>query len=122
MTPFEDNPNFVGREKTLTAIHDALAPGSPSVGQRVFALTGLGGMGKTQTAVRYAFSQMEVTYKIVLWAHADGQSKLSESFSLFASELGLGDGLTHAKAKQAVKDYLAIVGRSYQLKPLLILI
>ncbi|KAF9252092.1 hypothetical protein DTO013E5_886 [Penicillium roqueforti] len=109
MTPFEDNPNFVGREKTLTAIHDALAPGSPSVGQRVFALTGLGGMGKTQTAVRYAFSQMEVTYKIVLWAHADGQSKLSESFSLFASELGLGDGLTHAKAKQAVKDYLAIV-------------
>ncbi|KAJ5528253.1 hypothetical protein N7513_012412 [Penicillium frequentans] len=108
MTPFERNPSFVGREGTLTAIHDVLGPKSPSVGQRVFALTGLGGMGKTQTAVEYAFSQMEVTYKIVLWAHADGQSKLSESFSIFASELGLGNGLTHAKAKQAVKDYLAI--------------
>lgn len=114
MTPFERNPSFVGREGTLTAIHDVLGPKSPSVGQRVFALTGLGGMGKTQTAVEYAFSQMEVTYKIVLWAHADGQSKLSESFSIFASELGLGNGLTHAKAKQAVKDYLAIAGRSHR--------
>ncbi|KAJ5160567.1 uncharacterized protein N7482_007571 [Penicillium canariense] len=109
-TPYQENPSFVGREDTLTEIHNVLAPTSDaSAGQRVFALTGLGGMGKTQIAVRYAFQHMDTVYKIVLWAHSDGQSKLSESFSLFASELGLGEGMTHMKAKQTVKDYLASV-------------
>ena len=78
--------------------------------QRVFALTGLGGMGKTQTAIRYVFKHRE-RYRIVLWAHADGQSKLAESFSLFADKLGLGKGMSNTKAKKAVKDCLKIVSK-----------
>ncbi|KAL4936544.1 hypothetical protein BDV06DRAFT_91444 [Aspergillus oleicola] len=113
-TPYEENPDFVGRADTLAEIHSVLSPTNNTCSrQRVFALTGLGGMGKTQTAIRYAFQNMESTFKVVLWAHADGQSKLSESFSLFTSKLGLGEGMSHIKAKQAIKNCLARIDEDW---------
>ncbi|CAH0051000.1 unnamed protein product [Clonostachys solani] len=87
--PYDENPNFIGREDELEQIHTRLCPiDDQGPQQRVFALTGLGGMGKTQISVKYAFKYRKV-YQIVLLAHADGQSKLAESFSLFADKLGL---------------------------------
>ncbi|CAH0035416.1 unnamed protein product [Clonostachys rhizophaga] len=87
--PYDENPNFVGREDELEQIHASLFPiDGKGPQQRVFALTGLGGMGKTQISVKYAFKYRQ-DYHIVLLAHADGQSKLAESFSLFADKLGL---------------------------------
>ncbi|CAG9996180.1 unnamed protein product [Clonostachys byssicola] len=100
--PYEENPNFIGRENELERIHTKLCPINGSdPQQRVFALTGLGGMGKTQISVKYAFKYRN-DYHIVLLAHADGQSKLAESFSLFADKLGLGAGMSPIKAKQAL--------------------
>ncbi|KAI1500561.1 hypothetical protein F5X99DRAFT_385826 [Biscogniauxia marginata] len=106
LQPYGENPNFVGREEVLDEIHAALNPTSDTPKQRTFALTGLGGIGKTQTAISYAYRHQE-TYKIVLWAHADGQAKMSESFSLFAETLGLGRSLIPTQAKEAVKDFLS---------------
>ncbi|KAK9769980.1 putative NB-ARC domain-containing protein [Seiridium cardinale] len=104
--PYEENPNFVGRKEVHDAIHATLDPSVRShSGLRTFALTGLGGMGKTQIAISYAYRHKDL-YKVVLWAHADGQSKLAESFSLFAAKLGLGNSLPLTQAKQAVKDCL----------------
>lgn len=109
--PYDENPNFVGREDELEQIHVSLFPiDGKGPQQRVFALTGLGGMGKTQISVKYAFKYRQ-DYHIVLLAHADGQSKLSESFSLFADKLGLGAGMSPIKAKQAVKDLLESIGK-----------
>lgn len=52
--PFDPNPHFVGRTDTLTSLAKALK-GEPTstTGQRV-ALTGGGGIGKTQLAVEFA--------------------------------------------------------------------
>lgn len=107
--PYDENPNFIGREDELEQIHTRLysIDGTGSQ-QRVFALTGLGGMGKTQISVKYAFKYRK-DYHIVLLAHASGQSKLAESFSLFADKLGLGAGMSPIKAKQAVKDFLGSI-------------
>ena len=97
----------------LKEMHLSLAPcGDGLRNQRTFALTGLGVMGKTQTAIRYVFRYRDL-YKVVLWAHADGQAKLAESFSLFAKELGLPDAQNNpAVCKQAVKECLEGLGKS----------
>lgn len=102
IAPHKENSHFVGRGDILDEIHAALAPDdSPSSKQRTFALTGLGGMGKTQIALKYAFKYRNI-YPVTLWAHADNEAKLAESFCVFAAELGLGKGLTSAEAKEAV--------------------
>lgn len=109
LDPYEENESFVGREDTLNDIHKALDPQSSPKKQRAFVLSGLGGMGKTQIAIKYAFRHRE-TYKIVLWAHADGEAKLAESFNSFVMSLGLGRMSNSIKAKTAVKDFLKNTG------------
>jgi hypothetical protein len=107
ITPHAQNPRFVGREEILEDIRAALAPSDAKrQEQRAFVLTGLGGMGKTQIAVEFVFKYRDL-FPVTLWAHADSQARLAESFCLFATQLGLGDNLTAAKAKQDVHQCLA---------------
>lgn len=47
--PFQRNPYFTGREQVFEKLHEALISG------KIQVIKGLGGMGKTQTAVEYAF-------------------------------------------------------------------
>src|SRR5260370_41944518 len=49
--PLERNPLFTGRDDLLDRLHHLLHSGEA----RMVALTGLGGIGKTQTAVEYAY-------------------------------------------------------------------
>ncbi|KAI1084628.1 hypothetical protein F5B20DRAFT_591667 [Whalleya microplaca] len=106
LQPYEENQSFVGREDILSEIHNQLQTSTiTKPGQKSFVLTGLGGMGKTQIAIKYAYRYRQL-YPVTLLAHSDGQAKLSESFALFARELGLGDALNPIQAKQAVKDFL----------------
>lgn len=65
-------------------------------------------MGKTQIAIKHAFTHLEA-YGIILWAHADGRAKLAESFCMFAFELGLVDQRTtnSIEARRLVTDCLA---------------
>lgn len=87
--PHQRNPNYVGRTELEEKMQRALAPtDEASKGQRSFALCGLGGVGKTQTALGYVFEHME-DFQVVLWAHADSRGKLLEDFGGFAVELGL---------------------------------
>jgi hypothetical protein len=45
---------FIGRRETLQAMEKFLLNPEPSVKLRIVALYGLGGVGKTQIALRYA--------------------------------------------------------------------
>jgi hypothetical protein len=47
-------PFFTGREEVLSQLHDALSSGKAALTQPQ-AISGLGGIGKTQTAVEYAY-------------------------------------------------------------------
>jgi hypothetical protein len=52
--PFLRNPGFVGREEDLAQVH-ALLQNGEAVGVRPVAAAGMGGIGKTQLAVEYAY-------------------------------------------------------------------
>lgn len=53
--PFLRNAGFVGREDDLERLHALLQKGG-AVGVRPAALTGMGGIGKTQLAVEYVYA------------------------------------------------------------------
>jgi hypothetical protein len=88
--PHPFNEGFVGREELLAQIRDALraqtdAPRPPALVQ---AVHGLGGVGKTQLAIRYVYLH-EADYDAVLWVTADPPSKLAADFADLAQALGL---------------------------------
>ena len=75
--PFARNPAFVGRVEDLDRLHAALArptqDGSQAVvGIRPAGVTGMGGMGKTQLAVEYAFRYQAEYPGGVFWLNAAG--------------------------------------------------
>jgi hypothetical protein len=64
--PFAPSPWFTGRAGTLAAIRGRLAgPGSG----HVVPVTGLGGVGKTQLVVEYAYAE-RASYDVVWWVRA----------------------------------------------------
>ena len=107
IAPHQENSDFVGQTDILSKLFSALSPKGVPHTQQILALCGLGGMGKTQIALKYVF-QNRAKYPVVLWAHADSRTKLAESFSRFAVELGLRDAIgSHENvARQALQDWL----------------
>jgi WD40 repeat protein len=72
--PFMRNPDFVGREEELERLHQALMGEGP-VGIRSAitvpaGLTGMGGIGKTQLAVEYAYHYQDAYSGGVFWINA----------------------------------------------------
>jgi tetratricopeptide (TPR) repeat protein len=81
-------PFFTGREDVLTRLQNALkASGATALAQRQ-AISGLGGIGKTQTAIEYALRHRN-EYKAVLWAVAESRESLISDFVALAGVLDL---------------------------------
>jgi tetratricopeptide (TPR) repeat protein len=78
----ERNPFFTGREPVLTQLQEALA------GQGRAALSGLGGIGKTQTVVEYAHRH-SAEYAHAFWATADSREAMGSGYATIVSILGL---------------------------------
>lgn len=84
--PYERNPFFTGREEILKNMHEALGKqGATALSQ---AISGLGGIGKTQTAIEYAY-RFRDDYKAVFWVRADSHLSLSTGFNEIARLLDL---------------------------------
>ena len=85
--PFRRNDNFTGRDPELAEIHRTLhCPGLVSSRQRVMALHGLGGIGKTQLAIQYAYIHQK-DYTSVWWVNASTTQSLSQGFVGIAQQL-----------------------------------
>jgi hypothetical protein len=87
------NPNFFGRGDVMEQIDSHLLPkhssGNDEISSlRSFALCGLGGMGKTQIALEYAFSRKS-SFDAIFWVQADERTSISQSFGTIATSLGI---------------------------------
>jgi len=84
--PFPRNPYFTGRKDIQIKLHDALKSDKDAAfGQ---AISGLGGIGKTQTAVEYAY-RYRYEYNAVFWMKADSREALISDFVALAHVLDL---------------------------------
>ncbi|MGH2497083.1 MAG: FxSxx-COOH system tetratricopeptide repeat protein [Ktedonobacteraceae bacterium] len=86
--PYRRNPFFTGREEVLEHVHDALRADSAAWLTQAHGMTGLGGIGKTQAALEYAY-RYHSEYQAVLWVHADSSSTLTAEFVGIATLLRL---------------------------------
>ncbi len=111
--PYRRNTFFTGREDILQLLDDTfLAQHSSPVPRLPLSLSGLGGMGKTQIALEYAYRYRE-HYHTVLWLHAASYQNLIGDVTAVAYLLDL-PGKVAAKPVQrieALKEWLTQLSR-----------
>ena len=98
--PYPRNPYFTGREELLRRLAASLRVGETVGIFQPHAVSGLGGVGKTQLALEYAYRYYQ-DYEVVLWTRADTQEALISGFVTFAALLQL--------PQQEERDQLKIV-------------
>lgn len=116
--PYRRNPYFTGRDDLLERLTQQFAPEESEQGTSIRqaaltqpqAIKGLGGIGKTQIAVEYAYSSRELgRYTHTLWVNARNAEAIIASFVMIA-ELLPNFAAKHEedqqKLAQAVKRWL----------------
>jgi tetratricopeptide (TPR) repeat protein len=88
--PYRRNPFFTGREDALAVLHDRLHRGGAAALTQAQAISGLGGIGKTQTALEYAYRYRD-DYQVVLWVKADTVEALTSDFMVIANLLNVAE-------------------------------
>ena len=88
LVPLRRNPYFTGREEILEAIHTQLGFDQTVALTQSLALRGLGGVGKTQIALEYAYRHA-LEYSAVLWIGAETEENIVASLLHIAEMLHL---------------------------------
>jgi len=109
--PYSENKFFTGRLKKIDVLHNALKSNKTAAISQPQAISGLGGIGKTQTAVKYAYQYWD-EYKHILWANADSYDTLILDFVAIANMLNLPnkDAKEQNLVITSVKLWLETVG------------
>src|SRR5258708_14125992 len=81
--PYQRNPLFTGRDEILERLHRRLTGIRKAA---VLAITGLGGIGKTQVALEYGY-RYRTSYKGIFWVKADTSEVLTAEFTNIANVL-----------------------------------
>lgn len=99
--PFARNPFFTGREEYLLKVEHDLTK------QGIAALTGLGGMGKSQAGVEYAY-RTRGRYRVVFWVQGNSEAALNTSYGELAKRLdpAMQDIANQDLVKQKVINWL----------------
>jgi tetratricopeptide (TPR) repeat protein/transcriptional regulator with XRE-family HTH domain len=105
--PYRRNLFFTGRDTTLQRLYTTLHTHAQGETQ-VLAISGLGGIGKTQTALEYVYRYRN-DYQAILWGRADTRELLIADFASVAELLNFPErnDQDQNNAVRAVKRWLS---------------
>jgi hypothetical protein len=89
LIPYGLNLRFFGRDDELQILKEAIEPSYTRL--RAIGIHGAGGVGKTQLALQYANTSLDM-YQVIVWIPADTQTNIVHALSNLAKKLGLVDG------------------------------
>ncbi|HUT75147.1 MAG TPA: FxSxx-COOH system tetratricopeptide repeat protein [Armatimonadota bacterium] len=103
--PHPRNRNFTGRKDLLKRLREALTSGTPAALTQ--AIHGLGGVGKTQLALEYAYAHA-ADYDIIWWVRSEEPAALASEYASLAGPLGLPekDATDQREIVEAVRRWL----------------
>lgn len=109
--PHQRNPNFTGRDELLAQLQASLRSGQATALTQQ-AIHGLGGVGKTQLAVEYAYRHT-ADYDVVWWIRSEQTATLAADYAALAQKLNLPekDAPEQAVVVEAVRRWLNHNGR-----------
>lgn len=102
------NPVFTGRDDVLSKLHSIFTPSfeprdASLRSRRSCLIHGIGGMGKTETAVEYTY-RYRSCYKYIFWLKAQSNVTLSESFINATRKIGLNqNGTLDSKIEEGLE-------------------
>ncbi len=110
--PLPRNPYFTGREEILETLHRQLGVGQAVALTQSLALHGLGGIGKTQIALEYAYRHA-LEYSAVFWIAAETEEQIISSLRRIAKTLQLPeqDNPDQQRVVAAVQRWLSAQGQ-----------
>ncbi|KAM0425245.1 hypothetical protein ACHAPT_009562 [Fusarium lateritium] len=112
LIPYTSNPDFVGRSDIIESLKDLLGHSEPALRNKAHlrvSLCGLGGVGKTQIALAYAYWLQEAHPEIsVFWVHSNSAERFSHSYGNIARECRIPgyDESSGLDSLSVVKDWL----------------
>jgi DNA-binding SARP family transcriptional activator/Tfp pilus assembly protein PilF len=115
LVPFRRNPDFIGREQELVQVADLLLPWPDRVATAVppvAIISGMGGMGKTQTAVEFCYRYGRYFPGGVFWMSFAEAANVSEEVAIVGGERGLG--LFGSKERLTLAEQVGRVQRAWQ--------
>lgn len=105
--PYRRNPFFTGRQALLARLHRILSLEKKVAVTQLQAICGLGGIGKTQVVIEYAYHFRD-EYFAVLWLRAETRDVLMSDIATLADALKLPekDRQDQSQIVRAVKRWL----------------
>lgn len=112
------NDFFSGRQDVLSQLHELIRPGDESGSRRLKScvLHGLGGTGKTQTALEYTY-RYRGSYRYIFWLPSESGPELANIFGSIASMVGLAPAGSSGDLKMNIQlswKWLSETGTSAQ--------
>lgn len=82
------NPAFIGRGQIITQIHSKLSLSSMQHKPTIVAVSGLGGIGKTEVTIAFAYEHIH-SYKLIGWIRAEEPATLASDIAGLSALLQL---------------------------------
>lgn len=117
--PVARNLRFFGREDVLDKIDNYFTSSQTLSGMSSLALYGLGGVGKSQIALEYAWKRQS-DLDVVLWVPAENQIAIQQALSSAATtalHLPNAEPTSHKQNAMLVMEWLRTTGTTRFLNP-----
>ncbi|WYZ43710.1 hypothetical protein EsH8_VII_000146 [Colletotrichum jinshuiense] len=101
--PFERNDGIINRPNIFTKLEGLLPPVAE---YQSAALWGLGGSGKTQIALEFAYRRFREISCAVYWVHADNEATFTQDYETLARRAGLTGKFHGKELLGAVREWI----------------